>query len=108
MDAKKCDRCGNFYGKYKGLPFIEGGGDDRYYCYMSIESDPYKKHFDLCPDCMEKLYSFLRNDDKEIDKHDVCGLCKYEDILADDCPCASCLTIHDGCEKSYYEPKEGT
>ena len=27
---------------------------------------------------------------------------------SDDCPCASCLTIHDGCEKSYYEPKEGT
>lgn len=52
MDAKKCDRCGNFYetpnafGKYN---IISTRG-----CV--------KKTLDLCPECYDALASFLKNE----------------------------------------------
>lgn len=49
MDAKKCDRCGKLYERYKTLPdlelrkYIHGFGDVR---------------LDLCPECQRKLENF--------------------------------------------------
>lgn len=66
-DAKKCDRCGNFYtssekrldsqGRYlkgitmDGLKYTNG--------YINQSCTRYQKQIDLCPDCGEKLISWL-------------------------------------------------
>lgn len=66
-DAKKCDRCGHFYtssekrldsqGRYlkgitmDGLKYINGD--------FNQSCTRYEKQIDLCPDCGEKLISWL-------------------------------------------------
>ena len=71
MEARKCDRCGNFYDRYsypttqKG-PYYHGNK-------LTIENEVYHnnhyiKSFDLCTNCMDELESFLgMNKEKEND-----------------------------------------
>lgn len=52
MDAKKCDRCGNFY---KTLTVFRK--------YNVISTRLYVKNtLDLCPECYDALASFLKNE----------------------------------------------
>ena len=54
-NAKKCDRCGKFYDKYKGVRRIEGG-----FFYDSIALSGDKCAFiDLCETCMTDLINWL-------------------------------------------------
>ena len=58
MNAKKCDRCNKFYEKYTG--YVELGlsnmvrlmSDGEHACAPTVD-------FDLCPECMAKVVSFL-------------------------------------------------
>lgn len=62
MTAKKCDRCGAYYELY-------GVKNDAQNCngFMMLnidKEDMYCKHekIDLCPDCMAKLYEFMKKE----------------------------------------------
>lgn len=62
MTAKKCDRCGAYYELY-------GVKDNAAKCneFMMLNIDNagrYYKHdkIDLCPDCMAKLYEFMKKE----------------------------------------------
>lgn len=67
MDAKKCDRCRNFYEPYRGInPIIPDGPDTRYrhpynYIVFCNEITPNERHkyVDLCPECMERLRRWM-------------------------------------------------
>ena len=54
--ATKCDRCGNYYDKNKGVHSVNG-------CFvMGIRletSGPYYQILDLCDPCISELYTFL-------------------------------------------------
>ena len=61
-NAKRCDRCGNYYDKNICVPTkgaIHGGiltgvktaADD---CYID-------EHFDLCDDCLQKFVDFMES-----------------------------------------------
>lgn len=58
-EAKKCDRCGQFYDFYGKTVTIDGYkckvNGFRYKFNNSNNSD-YK---DLCPDCLQKLFEFM-------------------------------------------------
>ena len=53
MNARKCDRCGRYYDKQDCDHYIE---------VHNLEWRGGRgKDFDLCPDCMRKLVSWLKN-----------------------------------------------
>ena len=54
-DAKKCDRCGDFYERSKTelIPKVVKGVRRQYYEYYEF--------YDLCPNCLAKLRIFLAN-----------------------------------------------
>ena len=57
-NAKKCDRCDKLYEDYDGIEVVEHGDS---YNWLRIFTPSIKyKTYDLCPDCMEKLISFLK------------------------------------------------
>ncbi len=61
-DAKKCDRCGKYYDDYDGVAFSEAVTRNKYDRMHLVRADDrgvYKK-FDLCPDCMSALISFIK------------------------------------------------
>ena len=62
MQARKCDRCGKLYEIYNGLEVVKGGD---IYNTVRLEKENianiYKK-LDLCPECMEKLVNFIKNE----------------------------------------------
>lgn len=52
MDAKKCDRCGNFYET-----------QNVFFKYFVISTRGcVKRTLDLCPECYDILASFLKNE----------------------------------------------
>ena len=56
-DAKKCDRCKNYYTPTKNAVDITG--------VNVLRVNPvYNKHMDLCQDCTIKLASFLNNEEE--------------------------------------------
>lgn len=62
--AMKCDVCGKYYDKYRGIDiFPEVGKANLVTLYDeqnrvdSIE----RKSYDLCPECMKSLLNFLNN-----------------------------------------------
>lgn len=56
MDAKKCDRCGNFY----NTPSV-------FRKYSILLTVGYSKRaLDLCPECYDILASFLKNEQQII------------------------------------------
>ena len=66
-DAKKCDRCKKYYDDYDGIAFSETL-TNRYNRMHLIRSDDYDcryKRFDLCPDCMSALISFIKQGEKQ-------------------------------------------
>lgn len=65
-DAKKCDRCGNLYEKYEGLKLdYKGVRDIRWDRMCFVSKDNFHKYFDLCPDCMAALISFIKQGEKQ-------------------------------------------
>lgn len=56
-EAKKCDRCGNLYERYGGVPIEKGGIG---YNQIKLLSDSYVSVFDLCEPCMTKLTDWVR------------------------------------------------
>lgn len=64
MIAKKCDRCGMYYELYNTDPSPKRSNG-----VMFLNIDAYQKYFshkpiDLCPSCMESLYSFLQKNER--------------------------------------------
>ncbi len=59
MNAKKCDRCGNFFETSNGL-ILE---------YLSEVAWIPDEKYDLCPKCQEEFYKFL-NKYKEVIKNE--------------------------------------
>ncbi len=56
--AKKCDRCGNLYDLYDGIPF----NDNRKYHAVKFANCNYNTAWlDLCPDCMKQIILFMEN-----------------------------------------------
>lgn len=62
MIAKKCDRCGNFYGTYNAKR-DEKNTNGLMLLNIDSHQNIYWSHgcIDLCPSCMEKLREFLSN-----------------------------------------------
>ncbi len=52
MDAKKCDRCGEFYDAY----------DTKNYT-MRKRNGMFWENVDLCPKCYEDFVAFMKNTD---------------------------------------------
>ncbi len=59
--ARKCDRCGIFYEQYKGDKASKNEKANGLFLIDKDWSEEYyrRKAYDLCPDCMRKLESFL-------------------------------------------------
>lgn len=56
-DAKKCDRCNNFY-----MPDdIEMYSIKRIIAIISTGTGETNKTYDLCPECAKKLKDFMNN-----------------------------------------------
>lgn len=67
-DAKKCDRCGKYYDDYHGVVFSEAAPSNKYDRMNLVRADDYEgryKRFDLCPDCMKALISFIKQGEKQ-------------------------------------------
>lgn len=63
MRAKKCDRCGKFYGHYEGQTNFRAG--ERANALHLIDRDLDEKYcsrktYDLCPACMGEFEKFIR------------------------------------------------
>lgn len=66
-NAKKCDRCGNFYDMYRGIRFKADG--EIYGAFSAVLSNGFRmKALDLCPACMKETITFLGLEEKEGDK----------------------------------------
>lgn len=67
--ACKCDRCGKFYqdhikengGKFIDCNFVKG---------VRIFTNFAFKDYDLCDECIDELYKFMKLDDKGYHKED--------------------------------------
>lgn len=64
-DAKKCDRCKEYYDDYRGVGFSEGQAG--YNRMVLVPANDYNgdRRFDLCPDCMKALISFIKQGEKQ-------------------------------------------
>lgn len=80
--AKKCDRCGKFYEKnisYKGIAWCTNG------IIAGIKTTTINDHsdykYDLCDECVGKLYMFLNNEignEVKQEKKRSCETCKVD------------------------------
>lgn len=83
MEAKKCDRCGDFYNKEDVFtaPSIltneDGTRTETSYCRMELFWWPSKLHYgiDLCPKCGEQLYNWLTGTKEEAEPSEKDGRC---------------------------------
>ena len=59
MDAKKCDRCKNYYDP---VPY--------YKIKVLVDNHPYgEAKKDLCPECCDKFFRFLNGEELEGECH---------------------------------------
>lgn len=96
MEAKKCDRCGDFYG-YDDVftaPSILKNADGRWpetsYCRMDLFYWPTDRYYgiDLCPKCGEQLYNWLNGAKEEAepevkDDSRCCETCSHIEFITD-------------------------
>lgn len=70
MNAKKCDRCGEFYSEYNtkssedkpnGFQFLNLDNCNKYYAHTG---------HDLCPECCKSLIEWFKKVSKEVEKND--------------------------------------
>ena len=66
MRARKCDRCGKLYESYAGSKDFKTNGNAN--GLLTIDRDMDNKYwsrktYDLCPECMKKLQTFLKGTD---------------------------------------------
>ena len=86
-NAKKCDRCDRLYEIYDGIPVTEKGF--KYNIARVIGAESIHRTYDLCPDCMIKLISFLNN---ESIKYNLgCEDCANIDKRPTEEPCKDCM-----------------
>ena len=57
MDAKKCDRCGQYYNQYPGRDY--GASKTNMIALQNNFTLKYAACIDLCPACMDKQIRFL-------------------------------------------------
>ena len=57
MNAKKCDRCGQYYEIYRGMDY--GASKTNMIALQNDCKLQYAACIDLCPACMEKQIRFL-------------------------------------------------
>lgn len=72
-EAKKCDRCGEFYtmGRwYDEVKEVDRGGYLRVFRSIRSDYDTRAKTYDLCPACENELMRFMSNENR------------YDDLLA--------------------------
>lgn len=67
--ARKCDRCGSLYEIYDGIGFSENLSKWNSMMLYTHFSNVRNRDYDLCPDCMRALLSFI-NDGKKEEKKD--------------------------------------
>ena len=64
MTAKKCDRCNKFYDSKEIMKKFKATDSEWRYSLI-YDCHPYPAHtLDLCPDCLESLYSWFCMEDK--------------------------------------------
>ena len=62
-NAKKCDRCGNFYDPYRGIRTKING--TLYSVFIvSLANSFTRINFDICPACMKETIKFLGLEDE--------------------------------------------
>lgn len=59
--ARKCDRCGAFYDRYNenNNDSIENSNAMAFIIHYKNDTYNTCKHFDLCPDCKDKLVNWI-------------------------------------------------
>lgn len=68
-NAKKCDRCGNFYDLYSGIRVKRRGAFFKVTC-ARLASASNDVCFDLCPTCAKAIAIFFGLETEEEDKHE--------------------------------------
>ena len=63
-DAKKCDRCGSYYDKNKGVKSINGS----FVRGIRLETFGPYTDLDLCDSCISELYTCLGLDKEKNEK----------------------------------------
>ena len=59
-NAKKCDRCKNFYDTYRGIRYRSADGE-LYSAFKTVLANSFAtKNIDMCPACMKETITFLR------------------------------------------------
>lgn len=67
-NAKRCDRCGSYYQNYSGIYY------NKFYFNTGCLFDPCNgknAKFDLCPECMKKLFDFFGIDNEEAKNNEI-------------------------------------
>lgn len=58
-NAKKCDRCKQFYEPYRGVSLKREGSYYRVNSARLTSSSCKEMYFDLCPSCVKTIATFL-------------------------------------------------
>lgn len=69
MLARKCDRCGGFYETYGGGSILNNNMQANAIRFIDVDKTGgiiNKKVFDLCPECMELMQRFIKNEIEEL------------------------------------------
>lgn len=95
-EAKKCDRCGNFYSINDDIP-KRGMIRNKAVNYIGAYAGESTRcgYFDLCLECSKSFVNWLENCmtkylPEEIDKEYNCKNCFYYNLEADKMPCNAC------------------
>lgn len=72
MQAMKCDRCGKYYEAYGLSDLIDKKEANRItlvsYDYETKYKNVAKERYDLCPECMNTIKQFLKNESLNCDE----------------------------------------
>ena len=69
--AKKCDRCGKLHEHYDGVKEFKNSEKANGVILIDRDLDNKywtRKSYDLCPDCMRKLETFIKNEEVSADE----------------------------------------
>lgn len=96
-DAKKCDRCGNFYSINEDIPPERGMINLKNVHFIGAYAGESTRcgYFDLCPECSKSFVNWLENCmtkylPEEIDKEHSCKNCYFSKQAASKMPCVEC------------------
>ena len=102
-NAKKCDRCGNFYTLPLDSIYVKTVNGDP--TVVSIGNN--HNGLDLCEDCRVSFIDWWTDGKKEIPIIEKsCGTCKYEYTLRTAQPCIGCYNRINICGDDKWEAKD--